>query len=557
MKKLIALVLATIMALSLFSAALADDELITLRILAKNDFSSEIKTADWEKYDVSKEFQARIAELGIRIEFECIDNAQFPNVARTRMASGVDMPDIIAVAFDGDLTASEVEDWGMNGLIIPASELMEKYDEDGSIRAFYDAQVPSAYGSNSSADGNLYWFSYLYSPKSVIRETGEPGSKYNLRTPSIREDWVKKVGEELKIAYTPDELFDLLVKFQENDVNGNGLKDEVICVPIDSLDNGFTGAFGLSHSMLVYVDKDGNVDSNFYHEENLQAYLEYMHKLYEAGLYDTAAFGADLFSGELITQNKAALTFNYAAWGDYEKQIGLPEAQYTPFIIDDDADLSTGWSCFGDVAGGTFNQYFVTSACKHPEAALKLFDFIYTLDYALLNQAGPTGTYIVDDKGVVDTSPETGLREPAPDPSDTAAREAWSIKYSTFFSASAGLYGLPAIVVTPGYSYQIDPSAEEYQQRKQSVIVDMHKFDDTCFFEGGDYYARATAEEKEKVNEISTVLSTYAQELFVDIILGNKDISALHDGIEEMKSLGLDDYVEVYKARRERFVAAQ
>ena len=558
MKKLISLVLVAIMALSLFGTAMAEDELITLKILAKNDFSSDVKTKDWEKYAVSDEFKARLAELGIAIEFECIDNAQLPNVVRTRMASGVDLPDIIAVAFDGDLTASEIEDWGMNGLIIPASELMEKYDEDGSIRAFYDAQVPSAYGSNTSYDGNMYWFCYLYAPKTIYRDTGKAKSPYNFRTPSIRQDWVEKVGEEMKIAYTPDELFDLLVKIQEGDANGNGLKDEVVCVPIDSLDNGFTGAFGLSHSLLTYVNKDGVVDSNFYHEEELAAYLTYMHKLYDAGLYDTAAFGADLFSGELITQNKAAVTFNYASWSDYEKQIGLPDAQYTPFIVDDDADLSTGWACFGDVAGGTFNQYFVTSACKHPEAALKLFDFIYTMDYALLNQAGPTGTYIVDEQGVVDKDPaSTGLREPFPTEGTDAEKLEWNHKYETFFSASAGLYGLPAIVVTPGYGYLVNPDSEEYIKVKQRVVSVLEDNADTVWFEGGTYYARANAEEKEIVNEVEGVLTTYAKEMLVDMILGNRDIAPLHDGIEELKSLGLDRYIEVYAARRERFLAAQ
>ena len=172
-KKIIALFLAVAFVLSLVacggqpssasSSPSTSDELVTLKILCKNDFSSETKTEDWEKYDISQTFKEKLAELGIQLEVECIANDNFTNVVNTRMAAGVDMPDIISVAFEGGINMDNIVSWGQNGLIIPASELMEKYDTDGSIAAYWDKYAPGTRGAQTAPDGNLYWFAYLYS----------------------------------------------------------------------------------------------------------------------------------------------------------------------------------------------------------------------------------------------------------------------------------------------------------------------------------------------------------------------------------------------------------
>ncbi|MGI6691788.1 MAG: hypothetical protein ACOX63_13250 [Christensenellales bacterium] len=548
MKKFLSLALSLVMVLSVCAFGVAE-ELTTIKILCKNDFDSEIKSEDWEKYDVSKVFIAKLEELGIRLELECIDNASFPNVVKTRMAAGVDLPDIVSVAFEGGISASEVIQWGQNGLIIPASELMDKYDEDDSIRTYWNEKCPGTLAANTAADGNLYWFAYLYRATSYSMETGEELPPYGWRTMSLRQDWVEKVGETMKLVYTPDELFDLLVKFQENDVNDNGLKDEVVCLKIDQFgQGGMADGFGLSTSTLCYVDQNGKVTSNFYNP-HLVDYLAFMNKLYVNGLYDTAAFSGDLFSSELITQNKAAVTYNYSAWSDYETQMGVEGAQYTPFILDMDGDLSTGWKAHGDVAGITFNQHFVTSACKNPEAVTKLFDFIYTDEYAYLCTAGIEGqTYTKDDKGVV-TRIDHG-----PEPTDKAEKEAFRIKTSDLFGTSAGLYVLPAINVVPSYTWEVNPNAEEYQQVKSRVIVEFNKNIDTCWFEGGTKYAMATDEQREEIEEFSEQLSTYASELLTNIILGERSIDSLEEGVKELEKLGLTRYMEIQQERHNRLL---
>lgn len=548
MKKLLAMLLAMLMVLSMGSAALAQDDLITIKMLVKDAYDSETTVSDWEKYDVSKAFNAKLAELGLKLEVEYVDPVNFANVVRTRMAAGVDVPDVICNAFDGDLQGGEIVDWGKNGLVLPVNELLDQYDEDNSIREFYNKYVPSALVNNTANDGNLYWFSYLYAPRTVSRETGAELPPYTYRTASIRQDWVEKVGGEMKAVYTPDELFDLLKKFQDQDANGNGVKDEVICVPISDLFNGIADGFGLGTGMIAHVDRNGEVKSNLY-DENFRAYLEFMHKLYENGLYDTAAFGADLFGGELIAQNKASITYNYATWTDYEKQTGVETAQYTPFVMNLSGDLTQGWKAAGEVAGGTFNQHFVTKWCKNPEAVVKMFDFIYTEEFAKMMYGTEGLSFEIDENGVLGFLYSN-------EPTDPAEKEAFRIKYWGLANNYFGLYGTPAVVILPSYLYEVDTTAPENLQIKQRVVAELNDYADYCWLDGGTVYATSTDEEDERINEISETLHTYVREMIADMILGDRPISDLDACIEELEELGLTDYIEIMTAKRARYLEA-
>lgn len=525
-------------------------ELVTLKILCKNDYDSNVKLADWKDYDISQTFIDRLAEMGIAIELETISNADFANVVRTRMASGVDMPDIISVAFDS-LSSSEVAEWGMNGLIIPASKLMADYDTDGSIAAYWDKNVPGDRGVQTAPDGNLYWFSYLYNTQQFDSATGKKIATEGLRLASIRKDWVEAVGEEVKTVYTPDELYDLMVKFQENDVNGNGVKDEVVHVKIDSFYDNLARGFGLNTSTLAYVDENGTATSNFYNKDALVPYLEYMNKLYADGFYDTTSFTGDAMANELISENKAAVVFNYATWA-YEDQIQDPDALYVPFVLDVTGSLEDGWYAQGDHPCMTFNQYFVTSACKNPEVAAKLFDFIYSDEYAIMCNCVEGVTATVEDDAMKYISVEA-----CPDiTADPDGFWAWKHKYSNLSETGVGLYALPNMITIPSYT-ELTPDtltgkALAKHEQKLAIMESL----DTCDFQAKNTLAIRTPEESELNSTISEALTTYASELLTDIILGNRDISTLDDGIAEMEKLGLKDYIAMVQARYDRAMAA-
>ncbi len=524
-----------------------DKELTTVKILCKNDFNAEVKVADWEKYPVSQIFIKDLEEIGIRLELECIDNESIGNVINTRMASGVDLPDLIAYCWIGG-DEGDVLDWAKNGLVYSVNELLEQYDADGSIRAFYDEFAPGGWERNAQEDGSVWWFTYLANAHDAVdKETAQVYEDVYPFTLSIREDWVKALGEEVKDVYTPDELFDLVKRMRDEDVNGNGKQDEIFHVNIASFNNGVAQGFGLSGNLLGgYFEGENKVFSNFYHE-NFPAYIEFMKKLYENELYDTSSLSTS--NEQAISENRAAVVYSYALW-DYE--FSLPKLEegvdyYRPILVDIDGNLTNGFCVrvdSNDVM--TYNQYFVPKSCEHPEAVVRLMDYVYSERYAKLVQLGIEGKrHEVDENGnYVMLSVDEGGDNDA---------------YQSLFDVGVGLYALPRLIIYPEVRErcQSAEAAKPYMIPKQlwryKFATELYPMADRREF-GAWFMAIATDDENAVVSEKSEALNTYASELITDLILGNKSLDDLPEYQQELESLGLTEYLNVMHARRDRIV---
>lgn len=525
-----------------------DKELTTVKILCKNDFSAEIKVADWEKYPVSQILVQDLEEIGIRLELECIDNDSIGNVINTRMASGVDLPDLIAYCWIGG-GENDVLDWAKNGLVYSVNELLEQYDADGSIRAFYEEKAPGAWEKNAEADGSVWWFTYLANAHDVVdKETGKIYEKIDPWTISIRSDWVRALGEEVKEVYTPDEFFDLMMKIRNGDANGNGKQDEIVHLDISGFKNGIAQSFGLTNELLAgYYEGENKVFSNFYHE-NFPAYIEFMNKLYESGLYDTSSLSST--NEQVVSENRAAGVFYYSG-ADYE--FSLPEIEegvdyYRPILLDVDGDLTNGFCTLTDSNDVmTYNQYFVPKSCEHPEAVVKLMDYVYSEKYAKLVQLGIEGKrYEVDENGNY-VILNLGAKE-----EDDANK--------SLFETGLGLFALPRFVLYPEVTERSDSpelSEKPYQIHKQlwkyKFATELYPMADKREFDG-QFLAIPTDEENAVVAEKSEALWTYASELLTDLILGNKSLDDLPEYQQELENLGLTEYMNVIQARRDRVV---
>ena len=68
--------------------------------------------------------------------------------------------------------------------------------------------------------------------------------------------------------------------------------------------------------------------------------------------------------------------------------------------------------------------------------------------------------------------------------------------------------------------------------------------------------ALPNAEESERLSEIQTDLETYSKELIANIILGRSSLDDWDSYIEELKELGLDEYIEINQTLCDRYNAA-
>ncbi len=552
MKRLFTLLLCVVMMASMFTVAFAEEtEYDVVRILCNNDYDANNKVEDWEKYDVSQIFIKMLEEVGVKIELECVDRSSLANIVATRMSAGVDLPDMVAYLDSAD----DVLAWADAGLVLAASDLVAEYDTDNSIINFINERCPGGWESTTAPDGKVYWFSALSNiSNNYIDDNGEifAAKPYNAFTPLFRYQWLENIGVEYKDFYTPEEVYDILVAMREQDANGNGLQDEVITIEIDNFKNGFAVPYGLNQDLLIGVNGDGEVFSNFKHPA-FKDYIEFMQSLVEAGLYDTTCLNSDNIS-TVIADDRSALVYdgaNFGSWEQYIKHLypsseypGHLERLYAPFIMDLDGDYTTGFHANGDALIKASKRFFVTSACKNPEAVVRLMEVVYSNEYALLSDRGIEGvTYTLNEDGSATT-----INIPAEEKDD--------IKQKTLSATGLAEYALPCLRVSTRVSNLMSKQPQDSGYYKHYFVAKLR----TQYMEYGTWeqhdipQAIATAEELAVANEYKAVLETYAAELLTDLILGRKSLDNLDTYLAEMDSLGLEEYCEMVIARYNRAI---
>jgi len=527
-------------------------ELTTIKILCNNDFSETVKTEDWEQYPVSQEVIKDLEEIGIKLELECVPGGELNNIVETRLASGVDLPDIISIAFGGEDAPVE---WGKNGIICDVAELVEQYDEDGSIIKFYNDMAPGVWESKMTPEGNRYWFSYFVSTvEKIDKETGDRILMPNAYSLNLRYDWLQKIGEELKPFYTPEEMRDVWKKMRDMDANGNGAADEVVEIDITSFWNVIAQAYGMHDGLLygycgnmsnepVYIGSDptAEITCNFYHE-NFDEYIKFMQTLVEEGVYSTEFLGQD--RGTMVAQDRASAAWQSCIW-DWESNMleADPETvYYVPTLIDMDGNLENGHIVkAGNIGPSVYSTFMIPEACENKEAVIRLFDYVYTEKYALMSQFGLEGiAWDWDENGNV-------LRKyPESDPAPEAKQ---------LYATSLAIYALPRLHCYPTVFERTTEGMTASMKAKNEWLWDYHldsKYSKNAILTQDALYALPSAEEAEIISKSQSVLTTYAQELLTGLILGEKSLDDMPTYLKEMEDLGLKEYVAVWQARYDR-----
>lgn len=547
MKRLLTLLLCVVMMASMFTVAFAEDaDYDVVRILCNNDYDANTKLEDWEKFDASQVFIKMLEEVNLKIELECIDRTSLANVVATRMAAQVDLPDLVAYIDSAD----DVMAWAEAGLILAASDLVAEYDTDDTIINFHKERCPGVWEANTATDGKVYWFSHLSNISVRYIENDVVAKPYNPMTPLLRYQWMLDLGIEYKEFYTPEELYDILVTMREQDANGNGVQDEVIAVEIGNFKNGLAVAYGLNQDLLVGINGDGEIFSNFKHE-GFKDYIEFMQSLVEAGLYDTTCLNSDNIK-TVVADDRVALLYdgaNFGSWEQYIKHLypsnEFPahlERVYNPFILDLDGDYTTGFHAVGDALVKGSKCFFVPKTCENPEAVVRLMEVVYSNEYALLSDRGIEGvSHYVNEDGS-----STSITIPA-DQKD-------KFKHESLAGAGIANYALPCLRVSTRVQNLMTRTPTDLSYYKHFFVANMR----SEYMQYGTWeehnipQALPTPEELEIVDQYKTVLETYATELLTDLILGRKSLDNLDAYIAEMDELGLAEYEEMVIARYNR-----
>ncbi len=343
MKKLLGLLLAVMMALSVMLPAMAEDA----PVISFFDKNSGVRTFD---DPVAKALEER---TGVKIDL--VSPTGNPGEKLSLMLAGQNYPDIVLMDRGSDIVNQYIE----AGALVNLSEHLDKLP---NVVAMYGDTL----NKTRYTDGNNYYLSnwYGYDPDPVSGMI-------------CRYDYmIELVGQERADSpepFTYTEFKELLTRFKE------AHPDTPNALVIGEPGNGYINStFAGMNNLYPYYVTEGKLYLNVRDPQFIKA-IHQMNELYRAGLLDPewTSNAAELRNQKL--SNNGAFAYGGAYWDTWTPSAALmasenPNAEYLAYkVVADDAETTdlplAGRSSLG------WDAIAITTNCKNLDAALKFIDY--------------------------------------------------------------------------------------------------------------------------------------------------------------------------------------
>lgn len=565
MKKTIALILATMMVLSLFvgcgNSTPAETEAPKANASEqKNDTPAKGDTPE-ETEAVSKEpvtltvwirenlrledYETNAMTLwlqehaNVELEFSTIPAEDMPTKVNVALTAGAieDLPDII---IGNNATASQMQEWADAGTILPLTEYYNNPELAVNINEAVERTGVNFVEHMRSPDGEIY---------GIPQYNQSYGNEYPAKLWLYRP-WLDALKAE--IPTTTEEFYELLKQVANTDLNGNGKKDEIPVM-------GGTGAYDLWFEYLmnafVYagdsqmrVVEDGKV-SVAYNTEEYKEGLAYIQKLMSEGLIASESLTVDVTQFNTLVNSEDPTVFSFAYYGS------------TMF---NDPARRAEWVCIAPLVGphgvqyATYAptvaanaQFYVTANCDNPEAAFVVGDLMCSEYIGISQRFGLEGT-------------NWDYPENAENANNYKASidgfDLYMIAYddSSFWGGSE----------ITNYSWrQVGPFVRQYAiANGLGVPLDNTNQETINFNAGATLYQTGgwapkeciptlifTSDEQFAISEIQSNLNTYVKEYWAGVLIGNKNLEGDWDAyLQQLEKYGLSDYLDVVQTVYDR-----
>ncbi|WP_394018465.1 extracellular solute-binding protein [Anaerococcus cruorum] len=490
------------------------DEKITMTMVAPG-----LGINEWNDMDFIKDYEEK---TNVHMDITTPPQSEFKTKLNLDFASG-DIPDVIYAGGPNTLNAAAEVDYGSQGLLAPLEDLIPEYAPNFNKLMEENPEIKK---SITTTDGHIYAIPHI---------NEGPTSKWIMGPVWYNGEWLDNLGVK-DLPKTTDEFYDLMVRFKNEDPNGNGEADEI---PISDVNFGgirhwFMPAFGLK-GWGVQVNND-KVSYSFT-DPGFRGYLEFMHKLYAEGLIDQ----------EIFSQSKEQLQ----AKGQ-DDRLGVFQEWYSYFITGRDESEAINDPMFAPltseyqkepvmpiVTGIKRGSFAISSKNPSPEAALRWIDTFYTKDGFDYLYYGPEGSYWVwnDDKTVKEYS-------------DAAKNSDDPEKYRGYVTPAYG-------ITVPAYSVPLDPIGGETDSSFNDFIEKETK---EKILDNGEIIfplTYLTNEENEEVSDITVELETYMKENEAQFINGTKELNdeTWQEYLDTMNKIGAERLIKIYQAAYDRWKA--
>lgn len=506
----------------------------SLRIFAPQNSTMDLETAVFTQF-VEKEFG-----LDLSFETTAYDAGAAIEKRQITLASG-DYPEaFFLIAWVDVFSQAELLKFANYGVVLPLNDLIDKHAPN--LKAAFE-KVPEFRALSTAPDGNIYgipqWNDCFHCSY---------GAKLWMNT-----EWLNKLG--LEQPKTTEDMRAVLTAFKTQDPNGNGRADEI---PLsadtsDFLVPYFMNAFIFdprvsdAASMMLALNQD-KVQFQAV-QSGWRDGLSYLSSLFDEGLIDSGAF----------TQNRDALSALGNTAG--AATVGAATVLHPGiFVTNGQADgRDRNYDAVPPLtgpAGLAYTSYnlpsrpgasFVLTNKANEEqqiAAIKLLDYLFTTEGHLRGQFGVEGenwTDPVEGDLALDTDYPALYRTVPMPPTAKPTNNSWGA-IAEFFSDAAfrgGQVQPEAIYEQNGYERRLFQATKLYEGH---VPLDQ-------LFPYWNVWVGA--DQADELAQLQTNINGYVMQANAEFITGQRDIkddAAWETYLNDLKSLGVERYVELYQA---------
>lgn len=558
-KRITALLLMIVLLLSVCPALAAENELTTVTVLGYNQGSARM--AYFEDSYAYAWLKEQMTNMGIDLQIKYVEADQYKTTIQTRLSTNTDLADMMFLEVDNVTLNNLIS----RGMLTSVDEILQYSDGTAAKFLAPDGEYSVLRKSGTGEDGTFWVLQGMLADEFDIKGYN------NTYSVMIRQDWLDKLG--LPVPTTIDEFIDTLIAFRENDVNGDGLKNEKALFATDLTllkHSGIAGWFGL---LLNNIGLDPNTDkiTSVFYQEGFKDYVTFVRRMVDAGVLSLADNGS-LYTTDtksLIAQNTIGAMYYQTKLLDTRDELtGDENCKYVPFSIRGTENAYP--TCRGDYAMTVYSGYYAFMNTIDKQAAAKLLDFFFSPEYWRWNRNGIQGNdWDLDENGnfrslngsrtndeIVALKYGSGrfYMDRAILPCLDIART-----YETFNGEKIGTFESVDALLASEYGKQKvansktdDPtglSAERLIYNWTDLMQEKATMYQT---NTNTYMALPTDEEVETLAEY-TELNDTMNELFIEFIRGERELDQLDAAIEELRELGLDEVIGVYQARYNRF----
>lgn len=533
MKKMLAMLLTTLLACVLLTSAFAEveitpdpkyfdnegnmilplvDEETTFRVLWRKQ-TADVGTIE-DKVILKKAMEA----TGIKLEIEEVSEAGWNEKLAVVFASG-DLPDLICGKIPNLINFTDQ--------CVDVTDLLPVYAP--FMANFYYNMYP-AVAKSEAFEGRMYSM-----PQVRINNL------YYFNGWEINRAWLDNLG--LEAPSTTEELYTVLKAFKEQDANKNGDPNDEIpftFVGVQDPNNPETGLLVMMNMFGMVNDGVNNVEQYIMVEDGKVIFtpadrrfydmLVYLNKLYKEGLIDPDGFVQTI--NDAYAKASADRVGFRTCGGLITEGWGPDVANNVEYILPPASEHGARIRRSDPPAEMNLHTYTITSACKNPELLVLFAEYCNsTAENRWLSLFGPEGgAWVYNEDGkIINQTDFTGK------------------PYVNVQQARATLapnYRFPTIILEEEEGQRLYTGGSLYYNTMHKTIYGPEggvSYEET-FPSGND-----TALNAEERNELFTEINNYIQTFVAGAVMNGIDDAAWEQHLKALRVLDIDGYVEGFQ----------